>query len=215
MTSRVPGRTLGSLLAVGACALSLAGAGGCFFSPRDPQVAVPFDSLTTRWRQPNEPATLVQNVKVTFEDQQITFYERSFRPEFRFIPDPQDSIEFAQQQQFPYEDYGVVQEKRVAETIFSDTEVDRIIVSYDSIRIQEMGTHPALGDTARWRIDYHLLLVDSVSLDMGDTTRHAGTLQFLMRYLDGEWRLYEWADVRSGDEPDLRTWGWLRGENVN
>lgn len=213
MTSRVPGRTLGSFLAIGVCALSLAGAGGCFFNPREPQVAVPFDSLTTRWRQPNDPGTLVRNVKVTFEDQQITFYERSFRPEFLFIADPQDVIDFAGQQQFPFVDYGVDDEKRVAENIFSDAQVDQIIVAYGDTLIQEMGSG-ALGDTARWRIEYDLLLVDSISPDVGDTTPYAGVLTFFMRDVSGEWRLYAWEDLRS-DESKVKTWGKLRGERVN
>lgn len=211
---RMRGRALGFLLATAACALSLSGASGCFFSPREPEVAVPFDSTTTRWRQPNDPGALVRNIKVTFEDQQITFYERSFRPEiFHFFADPQDSVDFAAQQQFPFVDYGINEEKRVAENVFNDAQVDRIIVAYGDTLIQEMGSD-AVSDTARWRIEYDLLLVDSVSEDTQDTTRHAGVLTFVMRDFAGEWRLYAWEDLRSPD-PDVRTWGWLRGERVN
>jgi hypothetical protein len=211
---RAPSPILGSLLAIAACALSLAGAGGCFFSPRDPQVAVPFDSTTTRWRQPNDAGTLVRNVKVTFEDRQITFYERSFRPEtFQFIADPQDVIDFAAQQQFPFVDYGLEQEKRVASTIFNNAQVDRIVVEYGDTLVKEMGSD-AVSDTARWQIEYDLLLMDSVSEESEDTTRYAGVLTFYMRDFAGEWRLYAWVDNRSA-EPDVKTWGTLRGENLN
>lgn len=210
MTRRLTSRMPGALLAIGACALSLAGASGCFFEPREPEVAVPFDSLTTRWRQANDPAILVNNVKVTFEDQQITFYERSFHAEtFVFVPDPQDRADFAAQSQFPFEGYGLEEEKRVAETIFNDTRFDHIFVEYDSLHFQETGV-----DTARWRYSYELFLVDSISADTRDTTsRYAGVLTFFMRDFGSEWRLYAWEDLRSGEPID--TWGKLRGDNVN
>lgn len=186
-----------------------AGGTGCFFDPREPEASVPIDTSGTRWRPASTPMILVNNIVVTFVDQQIDFYRRSFRDDFAFIADPLDATDLAQQGRFPYLNYGREAEEQVAQILFSD---------HDEIRLKFTDLSPpyfvSSEDTAEVRKNYVLTLVDIDSLDGGgvtaDSAVYEGVLSLFMRDEANEWALYRWEDRRGGN-PQIDSWGLLRG----
>jgi hypothetical protein len=185
-------------------ALCLAGWSGCFFSPRDPKGTAGFDSTLTRWRTPSTPGILLSNVRVTFEDRQDAFYGRSIADSFRFVPDPQDSSDFATQGRMPYEGWNGAVEKDVAFLIFS---------SSDSIRLEFTDLSPpdstTLADTVRVRKNYALRIYTRVGEGQVVSSNYDGTATFFMNDLPAGWTLTRWQDTRGGM---FQSWGRLRGD---
>lgn len=197
------------LLTAIAMAVNVCGAGGCFFRPRDPEMPEDLDTTGTRWRQPNTPEILRNNVRVTFEDRQIDFYRRNFRADFDYAPDQLDSIDFASQGRRPFDNYTREVEEQVAQILFSTAERIPITFAFTPDSINDIGS-----DTARTQLDYEFSLIDSVPLEGGgfrvDSTYYAGILTFFMRDEGSGWGLYAWQDNRSG-EPGVKSWSALRG----
>ncbi|MFN0151591.1 MAG: hypothetical protein ACKVU1_12880 [bacterium] len=197
------------LLTAVAMAVNAVGAGGCFFNPRDSEPPETLDTLATRWRQPNTPEILINNVRVTFEDRQIDRYRLGFRADWKFIPDKLDSIDLCSQSECPFDNYTRATEEEVAQNLFTTN--DRIPISFF---FTPESIFEVSSDTARVRLAYEFTLIDSAP-DGGapgviDSSSYAGILEFFMRDEGSGWALYAWQDIRSG-ESGVKSWGELRG----
>jgi hypothetical protein len=188
-------------------ALAAAGSTACFFDPREAEPGTPFDTTSTRWRPASSPGVLIRNVLVTYEDQQIDFYDRAFSDAFLFRADPLDSTDEAIAGRFPFVNWDEVKEHQAT---------DRIFINADRIHLVLSSLSPpdsvAAGDSVRVRKVYELSVVD-VDSTVVDSTFYKGTLTFYMRQPGTDWVLYRWEDLRA-PEPGIKSWGALRALNA-
>lgn len=194
-----------AILAAIAVALALVWS-GCFFDTRTPEQG---ENTDTRWMPATSALTLVSNVQVTLEDQQIGFYARSFRTDFVFYADVQDSLEEALQGRNPFAAWDASVEEQVAQIILDRADRIRLTLTDLSPPVAEIGS-----DTARIRKQYEFAVVNEESTDTGveiDSSVYKGTLTFFMKDEAGGWALYRWEDARS-PEAGIKSWGKLRGE---
>jgi hypothetical protein len=176
---------------------------GCFFDTRDPEVP---QSGETRWQEPSTPQTLIENLRVTLEDQQISFYMRGFRNDFRFHPDPQDSTEFAFQGRLVFDNWDRTVEDQFAQTIFG--KADSIPLTFTNL---DPPVFDQRGDSAYTRLRYELAIIDSLQGGGVDSAFYAGILTFIMKDEGEGWQLFRWIDSRGAD-PDIESWSKLRGD---
>lgn len=196
---------VGAVRALVIAAFCAASWNGCFFSPREPEDSQ--GGTITRWRQPNTPQILVDNIRFTFEDRQINFYRRSFRTDFDLVPDEIDSLNLAAISRLPFVNWGQAKEEEFGQAFFGS--VHRIGLQLAQVQPPVFDVGP---DTARVRLRYEMSVIDSTPPGGGaipESSFYAGTLTFFMRDEGTGWGLYAWEDDREPD-PDILSWTLLR-----
>jgi hypothetical protein len=197
------------LLLIGA--LAAAGWTSCFFDPRDAELGTPLDTTATRYRPAFSPEILVNNIRVTFEDRQITFYALAFSESFLFRADPLDSADEANADRNTFEGWDEEVERATTDKIFNTA--DRIAMTLSDLvpPVAEIGP-----DTARIRkiYEFSVVSVESIAPDtvLVDSAVYKGTLTFFMNQPGSDWVLYRWEDARP-PEPGIPSWGQLRARN--
>lgn len=199
----------GALSLAGVAVVALLFGPSCFLDPREPdpptEVEVPFDSPVT-------PQTVLKNMRVALNAKSVTTYERSLSDDYRFRPDPSDSLQVSNPAIF--NDFNKAEERNAWTQIFADTTKVRVTVAYrwnpPSGAESALQTQPADdGTNGQFFKD---LAYEIKFTKTGTTVIFGGRVDLYLREDAGLWSVYRWKDER--DETYPTTSGRLRHDRV-
>lgn len=191
------------ILAAGLLALA---AGGCIFSPRDPDG--PPEGSTTPWETPISTYVVLTNLVAAYEDENPQNYRDCFTDDFVFHVDPSDSIMAGQEGYERYADWTVDDEEQAASNIFAVSK--DISLTFNNV------LQPNENDDETYRQEeYELTMIWQTGAHVDEQVTYKGRATLHMRKEDGRWAIFEWVDRRIVEPQVNETWGVLRGDYRN
>jgi len=191
-----------SLIQVMLLSAMLMSAGGCLFSPRDPEVPTSGQSIPYLARV--SPENVWENLQVSLNFSDTFGWEENFHAEFTYLPDSEA------ESQFPGVFVGWNLEK---ELNFIGNYYASGVSNLSLMRNDEFNLPEPVGDEVRWEgVIYYIRVTDPSD---GSETRYRASAIITFRLEGNFWYVYRWEDQIGESDPDseqiLPTMGVLRG----
>jgi hypothetical protein len=149
-----------------------------------------------------KPATTADNVlynmRVTFEGRSLQDYLDVFSEDFRFNPDPEDSLEYEDRFNTPW---NKERENDFANNFFLTVNADTLADNSVTLSLFRYEYRPGQ-DMYEYNYEVEIEIQNKVTILSGRAWL------FLREYPDGKWYIYQWVDHRY--ERKKITWGVLR-----
>lgn len=184
------------------CAFAIA-LSGCIFSTRDPNPP-PSTEANVEWKNPTEPATVLQNLKVTFGARTEANWGRSLTDDFSIVPDPSDVAEFGSE---VFANWSKAKESQAVRDFLQSALAAQATASLTWTPAGSTKNSPD-GDGVYYD---DLKYLARFGTPAGADTAFSGLVDLYMRESTGGiWAIYKWEDKR--DDTTNRTLAWLRRE---
>jgi hypothetical protein len=177
-------------------------AGGCMFTPREPDV--PTSGETIPYLSRVNPENVWANLQVSLNYSDSFGWEENLHPLFTYIPDSEA------ENQFPG---AFVDWNRDKELNFIRNFYDAGVENLSKMRNDEFNKPDPVGNEVRWEgVIYYIKVTDPGD---GSETRYRASAIITFRFEDNFWYVYRWEDQGGESDPDsgqiLPTMGVLRG----
>jgi hypothetical protein len=186
------------LALIPAAVLALAGSGCNLFDTRDPEGG---GTGTDFWIPPTRPEIIVQNLLTSLEQGSFGDYQRTFAPDFEFVPDGVDVTQLGIERpgEPVYESWNRDVETQVAETIFGTAQSLDLRLTFDEEQLLDEG-----------RLHKYTYIL---TLETGQGVHvYQGQAWFeIVQQSNGDWLIAGWQDVTT--PVTVESWGRLKGRN--